>query len=191
MKSGWTAINQYAADPFSPTAGAKCQETLRKLGLVSPKSTDCDGDDGNKGEEEEEMDLEEQEEEEGEEYEDTGEDDEEEREKEEPKEKNHSHRRNVTRKRTHIQHALRSSAVARPTTTPSSRRTSGPAALLPRSGNARKPKLMWTKQEEITLISARQAGKSWSDIHDVSYSLCISPIVFFFFPLSCREKKKS
>lgn len=130
IKSAWTAINRYAANPFSSNASAKCQATLASLG--PQKGTEPENE--HESDKEEDMD---------------------------------GHESDVMHNHIKDRQALINKGVSHHNKMPSFRKPSTDSVLTPRSGNARKPSRNWTKQEEITLLSAREEGKSWNAIHEV------------------------
>lgn len=145
IKSAWQAINSYAATPFSSNAAAKCQATLASLVVPKKRKAASIENDDNDNDKEDEM------EEEG------------------VADETDAMR---ARKPASVRRALSNKGLSHHNRMPPppSRKASVDSALLPRSDNARKPKSLWTKQEEITLLSARQEGKSWSAVHEVSHN---------------------
>lgn len=182
FQSAWKAINHYATNPFSSNAATRCHVTLASLLPQEPTEEhemldDDDGqdDDDDDDEEDEGMD---------DDLDDFDDDDEDQQplyEMSPPLAPPQTTRRPPLSNKGLSHH---NKMPPRAATTASSSRAGGPdffkqaamrptdsRALMPRSGNAqRKPsKQQWTKQEKITLVSARQEGKSWNAIHEVGF----------------------
>lgn len=169
-KSAWTAINQYAANPLSSNAGANCQATLAGLTRQpedpQPSTEHHVVDDDETVDEDEDMeDYDDDEEDEGEDEED---DHENENDQDEGGRDDSDRESTVTH--APARRAFTSKGLSHHNKMPTGdRQGSADSALTPLSGNARKPKQLWTKQEETALMTARREGKSWHDIHEVGF----------------------
>lgn len=180
FQSAWKAINHYATNPFSSIAATRCHATLASLLPREPTEEheildDDDGQDDDDDDDEEDEDMEDD-------LDDFDDDDDFDQQQQQQYEMSPSPPPappKTTRRPPLSNKGLSHHNKMPPTASSrgghdSSKQAAQPTdsrALMPRSGNAqRKPsKQQWTKQEKITLVSARQEGKSWNAIHEVSF----------------------
>lgn len=160
IQSAWKAINHYAAHPLSSNAAMRCQATLTSLVPRERAEQDVNGyDDDDDDDDNEDIDLDEDED-------DDDEDDDHDQHHELSPSPPAKIRRPLSNKGLSHHNKMAPSSTSRKA--PTNTITANDSALMPRSGNARKPsKQFWTKQEEIALVSARQEGKTWNAIHQV------------------------
>lgn len=163
IAEGWKAVNKYAANPFSSTAAAECQDTISSLSRSRKRATSPEIND------EREIGA-------GECVDRNDNDSSNNKEDQEDEDNTSTLNCEVVERVAKRPRLANHDSSLSPATTPSpshalsARLATRDASGSPRSVTPRKTsiKMLWTKQEEDLLVKSRDQGKTWDEIQDVS-----------------------